>query len=313
MTASPAPSPDPDPDPPSAWPDQSGHTAVVTGGSSGLGYVVAEQLASAGAHVILAVRDRARGDAAARRIAERTPGADVEVRPLDLAHLDSVRAFADTAPAADVLVNNAGGRWGARSLTRDGFEAHFGVHHLGHFALTGLLLAHLRPGARIVTVTSNEHRRGVLDLDDVHAERSYHPRAAYRRAKLANTVFGIELERRLRHDRHTAISVLAHPGFAATNLRNRTLTGRPAAALRALVRLLSQSPTGGARSLLHAATAPDLTGATLIGPTGPFELRGEPGHRKPLPLAHDPHLGARLWRVSEELTGVRYLAGRTGG
>ena len=295
-----------------AVPSQSGKVGVVTGASSGLGLATALELARAGATVVLACRDASRGASAEAQIRQEVPRADLEVRVLDLADLASVRAFAAAwQQPLDLLVNNAGVMATPPRLTADGFELQIGTNHLGHFALTGLLLPALvdRPGARVVTVSSLAHRRGVINFDDLQSRRSYHRWPAYAQSKLANLLFTAELDRRL--DGHPAIAVAAHPGFASTNLQTTgpLMSGHSRlseAVLRAGTRLVSQSAAQGAWSTLYAATAPDVRGGEFFGPTGVFGTRGRPGRSSRSEAAKDRATAERLWLVSAELTGVTY-------
>jgi NAD(P)-dependent dehydrogenase (short-subunit alcohol dehydrogenase family) len=296
-------------------PDQTGRTAIVTGANSGLGLITASELARAGAHVVLAARSAEKAEAARAEIEAAIPAARLEPRPLDLANLASVRefaaGFAADHPALELLVNNAGVMMTPRAETADGFELQFGTNHLGHFALSGLLLERLRAGtgARVVTVTSLEHRPGQIDFEDLGSERDYVPRRAYQRSKLANAVFGLELDRRLRSAGLAIKSVLAHPGYAATNLQLSGPTGIMRALLRITNRFVAQSAESGALPQLYAATAADVDSGSFYGPDGVAEARGHPTRVEPASRARDPELGRRLWEVSEELTGVRYLSG----
>jgi NAD(P)-dependent dehydrogenase (short-subunit alcohol dehydrogenase family) len=294
-------------------PDQSGRVIVVTGANSGLGLVTARELARAGATVVLAARDgKAKG--ALGTIAAAVPGAALEPRDLDLADLVSVRGFAAELtgdhPRIDVLVNNAGVMMPPRSTTADGFELQFGTNHLGHFALTGLLLDALAAGdrSRVVTVSSLEHKPGRLDFDDLQSERSYSPRGAYQQSKLANAVFGLELDRRLRAAGLPVISVLAHPGYSATNLQLTGPTGLMKAVLRVGNQLIAQSAERGALPQLYAATADGVEGGSFIGPDGFRESRGHPTVVQPVGRARDAETGRHLWQVSEGLTGMSYLS-----
>jgi NAD(P)-dependent dehydrogenase (short-subunit alcohol dehydrogenase family) len=262
--------------------------------------------------VIGTARDAEKGQRAEDEIRRAIPTASVEIRRLDLADLGSVREFAGEVTGAhdglDLLINNAGVMMPPRSLTADGFELQFGTNHLGHFALTGLLLDRLARGddPRVVTVTSLEHRPGRIDFEDLRSERDYQPRTAYQRSKFANAVFGLELDRRLRGAGSPVKSVLAHPGYSATNLQTSGPTGPMKALLRVGNRLFAQSADRGASPQLHAATAPGVQGGEFYGPNGFNELRGNPTRVKPVARATDPDLGRRLWQVSEELTGVTY-------
>ncbi|MFD4023865.1 oxidoreductase [Streptomyces sp. NPDC058576] len=297
-------------------PDQTGRVSVVTGANSGLGLATARALAHRGGHVILAVRDAAKGRRAAADItADITagrPGACVEVRPLDLADLDSVRAFSDTLHAdrsrLDVLVNNAGVMAPPRSTSAQGHELQFAVNHLGHFALTGLLLDLLAAGrdARVVTVTSVNHRKARLDFDDLNGERTYRPMTFYDRSKLANAVFGQELHRRLATSGSPVRSLLAHPGYTATHLQTSGPTGLVKMLFGSVLRPLAQHPDAGALPQLYAATAPGVRGGEFIGPDGRGELRGGPTRVLLAPAAVDAATGGRLWEVSERSTGVRF-------
>jgi NAD(P)-dependent dehydrogenase (short-subunit alcohol dehydrogenase family) len=295
-------------------PDQSGRVAVVTGANSGLGLITARELARAGATVVVAARE-GKANAALGEIAGAVPEAKVEPRELDLADLASVRAFAERVaaehPRLDLLVNNAGVMMPPRAETADGFELQFGTNHLGHFALTGLLLDRLAAAdaARAVTLSSIEHKPGRLDFDDLQCERSYSPRGAYQQSKFANAVFGLELDRRLREAQLPVSSVLAHPGYSATNLQLSGPTGLMKAVLRVGNQLMAQSAEQGALPPLCAATAEGVEGGTFIGPDGLREARGHPTVVQPVGRARDPETGRRLWEVSEELTGVRYLSG----
>ncbi len=292
-------------------PDQTGRRVVVTGANSGLGLAVARELARAGAAVVLACRDRARGEAAIAGIRTELPGAAVELGILDLADLGSVRAFAETfgGDRLDLLVNNAGVMATPYRRTVDGFELQLATNHLGHFALTGLLLDRLvaAPAARVVSVSSLLHRSGRIDFDDLQSERSYRPWRAYSQSKLANLLFAFELDRRSRAAGVGLASVAAHPGYAATSLQAngpRRPIERVALAVGKL--LLAQGAAGGALPILRAACDPDLPSAAFIGPDGPGERRGHPRVVAPSPAALDPEAAARLWRVSSELTGVSY-------
>jgi NAD(P)-dependent dehydrogenase (short-subunit alcohol dehydrogenase family) len=284
-------------------PALAGRTIVVTGANSGLGRVTARELARAGARVVLAVRDTAKGEAAATEMA----GA-VEVRALDLADLGSVRAFAGAWEGdLDVLVNNAGVMAVPERRTKDGFELQLGTNHLGHFALTNLLLEHIT--GRVVSVSSTGHRFGEIDFDDLNWERRpYKAWRAYGQSKLANLLFTAELQRRLTAAGSTVLATAAHPGYAATNLQFKS--GRRALDIISVVgnRLLAQDEDGGALPTLYAATA-DIPGNSFAGPGGFMEQRGAPKLVGRTDAAQDAGVAQRLWDVSEELTGVRFPLG----
>ncbi|MCT2588795.1 SDR family oxidoreductase [Streptomyces sp. N2-109] len=293
-------------------PDQTGRTALITGANSGLGLETTRQLARRGAHVIMAVRNQRKGEDAARRLRDEIPGARLQLRALDLADLDSVRSLAadlrSEGAVIDVLVNNAGIMGAVRSLSPQGHESQFATNHLGHFALTGLLLDTLPsgPDPRIVTVTSFTHSRGRIDFEDLSGERKYSPMRAYTQAKLANALFGLELDRRLRARGSAIRSVLAHPGYANTPMQ-RTGPNAVARSLTGLAGALTAQPAEvGALSLLYAATAQAAQGGDLIGPDGPRAKKGHPTALTPAPSATDQAAARRLWEVSEELTKVRF-------
>ncbi|WP_035856844.1 oxidoreductase [Cryptosporangium arvum] len=296
-------------------PDQTGRVAIVTGANSGLGYRTAEGLARAGASVVLAVRNAGRGAEALARLRAAVPDASAEVRALDLADLDSVRAFAAATPDdVDLLVNNAGiMHVPSRHTTAQGFELQFGTNHLGHFALTGLLLPRLRDreGARVVTVSSVMHRFGrAAQLDDPQSEQSYSATGAYSFSKLANAWFTLELDRRLRAAGAASLSVGAHPGYTDTNLVT-TGPGADGATLwtrvsSAATKVLGQSDRVGALSTLRAATDPAVGGGEYYGPSGPGEYRGHPVRVRYTATGYDETLARRLWDISERATGVSF-------
>lgn len=275
-------------------------TIVITGGNSGIGRAAANVLAGMDARVVLAVRDADKGWAAAKTM----PGT-VDVRPLDLADLSSVHAFAEefTAPI-DILINNAGIMVPPLGRTADGFESQFGTNHLGHFALTNLLLPQIRD--RIVTVSSLGHRSGTIDFDDLNWERKpYKPMAAYGQSKLANLLFTSELQRRLTECSSPVIATAAHPGLATTNLFGRSGRRVRDAISSAVVGLISQSEQHGALPTLCAATA-TIPGNSYVGPGSFRETRGEPKLVGRSVEAKDPEVARRLWTVSEELTSVEF-------
>jgi NAD(P)-dependent dehydrogenase (short-subunit alcohol dehydrogenase family) len=297
-------------------PDQAGRIAVVTGANSGIGLVAARELARAGAHVVLAVRDTDRGEQAAGAVRAAAPAAEVETMQLDLADLSSVRSFAeafgDRHDGLDLLVNNAGVMALPHRRTADGFEMQLGTNHLGHFALTGLLLGRLlaRPEPRVVTVASEAHKIGKIDFDDLQSERRYQKWKAYGQSKLANLLFTFELGRRSDAAGTALRSVAAHPGYAATNLQStgpRMAGSRLSERIMAVAnRVFAQDDEKGALPTLYAATVADLPSGTYVGPDGPFEMQGYPRPVKANSRARDEQTAHRLWETSEQLTGVTY-------
>ncbi len=299
-------------------PDQSGKVIVITGANSGIGFEAARELARKGAHVILACRDTAKGRDAMQQILTLHPTATLEVMQLDLASLESIHRFArefrDKGVPLDVLCNNAGVMAIPRCTTADGFEMQLGTNHLGHFALTGLLLERLleAPAARVVTVSSTAHKIGRINFDDLQGERSYSRWGAYAQSKLANLLFAYELQRRFERARARAISVACHPGYSATNLQmvGPRMTGSRVEAFIMEVgnRFFSQSAAMGALPTLYAACAENVRGGDYIGPDGFFETAGYPKKTTSSARSHDREAAARLWEISEQLTGVRYTA-----
>jgi NAD(P)-dependent dehydrogenase (short-subunit alcohol dehydrogenase family) len=280
-------------------PEMSGRTVVVTGANSGVGAAAATELARAGAHVVLAVRDPRRGQAAAATM----PG-DTEVRRLDLADLASVRAFADEWEGPlDVLVNNAGVMALPERWTADGFELQFGTNHLGPFALTNLLLPNITD--RVVTVSSFAHRYGRIDFANLNAEARYGRWTAYCQSKLANLLFTLELQRRLATSGSDVSAHAAHPGYAATSLQGHSTNVVDRLVMGITNRVIAQSEAMGALPILHAATQ-DLPGASYTGPRGLQEIRGHPAAAGRSLAACDGDVARRLWDVSEELTGVTF-------
>ncbi|UUU32155.1 oxidoreductase [Streptomyces sp. CA-210063] len=285
-------------------PDLTGRTAVVTGANSGIGLPAVDALARAGAHVVLAVRDPRRGEAAAATVS----GArgTVEVRPLDLADLASVRRFADEWQGdLDLLINNAGVMNVPEGTTKDGFETQFGTNHLGHFALTNLLLPHVTD--RVVTVSSNVHKvgRARIHFENLKLTGEYNPVTAYAQSKLANLLFTLELQRRLGLAGSPVRATAAHPGLSSTNLANHGANALYRAVARLANRLLAQDSEAGSLPTLYAAVM-DLPGASYVGPDGLGEWRGGPTLVGRSPQASDPEAASRLWTVSEELTGVTF-------
>ncbi|MFJ3942005.1 SDR family NAD(P)-dependent oxidoreductase [Streptomyces griseoaurantiacus] len=290
-------------------PDQHGRVAIVTGANTGLGFETARALAARGAHVVLAVRNVEKGRQAADRIDGR-----VDVQVLDLTSLDSIRSAAAELRAAhpriDLLINNAGVMYTPRETTVDGFELQFATNHLGHFALTGLLLDRLLPvpGSRVVTVSSTGHRiKAAIHFDDLQWERSYSRVGAYGQAKLANLMFTYELNRRLAAHGTTS-AVAAHPGVSNTDLMRNA-----PAVLRVPVNLLApvliQKSAMGALPTLRAATDPAVRGGEYYGPGNRGETRGHPRRVESSPESHEEAVQRRLWAVSEELTGVTFPVG----
>ncbi|MEU8570058.1 oxidoreductase [Streptomyces pathocidini] len=300
-------------------PDQSGRTAVVTGANSGIGYAAARELAGNGARVVLACRSEPRGEDAESRIRAEVPDADVQFMRLDLADLASVREFAERygrgrgGDRLDLLINNAGVMALPERRTADGFEMQFGINHLGHFALTGLLLPRLlaTPRARVVSVSSVMHAVSNIDLRDLNSERRYRRWIAYGRSKTANLLFVHELARRLARAGSDVVAAAAHPGYASTNLQTAgaRMEGRRAAERFAEWgnRVFAQTSDAGALPTLYAATAPGVTADSFTGP----RLQGWRGAPVPSFRARwtlDDRAGELLWEASERLTGVGYEA-----
>ncbi|WP_030522821.1 oxidoreductase [Nocardia rhamnosiphila] len=279
-------------------PDQQGRTVIITGANSGLGAVAARALAGAGAQVILACRNVGKGQAVADEIGERA-----QVRKLDLADLSSVREFAAGVESADVLINNAGVMAVPLRRTADGFEMQIGTNHLGHFALTGLLLGKI--GERVVTLSSGAHAAGAIDLGDLNWERRPYKRwSAYGQSKLANLLFAFELQRRLAAAGSAKLSVAAHPGYAATELQSHTETVLDSV-MNIGNKVFAQSAEMGALPELFAATAPVEPGA-YYGPTGLGGMRGHPGRSGSSKRAKDQLTARSLWELSERLTDVKF-------
>lgn len=299
-------------------PDLSGKTIVVTGGNSGIGYEAALEFARKRATVVLACRDLGKARTAAAQIAASSPGAKVQVMALDLSSLASVRAFADAFhqqhQALHVLCNNAGVMAIPYRQTADGFEMQFGTNHLGHFALTGLLLDLIlaTDGARVVNVASGAHRMGRIHFDDLQLKNSYGKWSAYGQSKLANLLFTSELQRKADAAGKKFLSVACHPGYAATNLQavGPKMSGSSTMEYLSELgnRLFSQSATMGALPTEYAATSPAVAGNDYIGPDGMAELWGHPAKVGRSAAASDAVSAKKLWEVSEQLTNVHYNA-----
>lgn len=285
---------------------QVGRVFVVTGANSGLGLETARALGALGATVIMTARDMAKGEQAVEELLADQPDARLELRQLDLADLDSVREFAEEVEHADVLVNNAGVMMPPHSRTVQGYELQFGVNHLAHFALTLLLFNVLLQSddPRVVTVSSGLHKRGRIHFEDLHGEQGYGRTKYYAQSKLANVVFGLELHKRLRANGIPMRSILAHPGYAATNLQVSGPKGLGKVALKFGNRFLAQDAAMGALPQIYAATGADVEGGQFIGPDGRNESKGYPTVVEPLDEARDRELARRLWDISQELTGV---------
>ena len=289
-------------------PDQSGKTIVITGANSGIGFEATKLLADKGAHVIMACRSQARAEAAREQILQAMPGAQLTLKTLDLSDLQSIRDFAAALhseyTSLDVLLNNAGVMAPPLTRTREGFELQIGTNHLGHFALTGLLLDLLSaaPAGRVVTVSSIAHRMGNLRFEDMQWQKKYSRWLAYGQSKLANLVFARDLQRRLQRDGSGVISVAVHPGYSATHLQDTMPGGKVFNAL------FAQHQSQGALPGVFAATAAQISPGGYYGPDGWMELRGQPGPARPRKLADNREVAQRLWQVSEQLTGVRYLS-----
>lgn len=292
-------------------PDQNGRVAVITGSNTGIGYQTAAVLADRGAKVVMAVRNLDKGRAARAQILAASPDADVAVQELDLTSLESIRGAAQALrsdyPRIDVLINNAGVAWTSKQTTKDGFELQLGTNHLGHFALTGLLLENVlaAPASRVVTVSSLAHGTlAEIDFDDLGLDRRYNRIAAYARSKLSNLLFTYELQRRLA-PRGKTIAVAAHPGTSSTELARNVPTVLQRA-FQVVSPLIAQSPAGGALPSLRAATDPGVLGGQYYGPDGIGQQKGAPVVVASSDQSYDIGLQRRLWAVSEELTGVTF-------
>lgn len=298
---------------PTNIPDQTGRTAIVTGSNTGIGYETALELARKGAHVVLACRSRAKGEEAVHRIESTNLSGTVELILLDLGSLDSIHGFSEAFNSGherlDLLINNAGVMVPPFGTTAEGFESQIGVNYIGHFVLTGLLIDKLiaTAGSRIVTLSSLAHRNGKIDFntftgEQLHDGADYKPMTAYMQSKLADLMFAIELQYRLREAGSGTISLAAHPGFTATDLqRHSGLWDR-------LVGLYSNSPPQGALPTLYAATALHAEPGGYYGPDGFYEARGYPAPSKVMQKARERQVARRLWSYAEEATGVRFLS-----
>lgn len=296
---------------PSEIPDQSGRTVVITGANSGIGLRAAHHLADKGARVIMACRNLDKAEAARRTL----PG-DTEIVALDLSRQASAREAADTIrsrhDSIDLLINNAGLMWLREGRTEDGFERQIGTNHFGHFTFTAGLLPALRevPGSRIVTVSSIAHRRGRIHFDNLNLDGEYSRQKAYEQSKLANLMFAVELERRLRDAGAQTRSLACHPGLASTNLAGPGIAGESPLGIGRVARwlwpLFTQSAEKGAWPTLYAATSERAIGGHYYGPVHLREAMGPPGEARPRRYAMDPALGKRLWELSERLTGVAF-------
>ncbi|RLQ91518.1 oxidoreductase [Planomicrobium sp. Y74] len=285
---------------------------VITGANSGIGLEAAKVLAGKGFHIVMAVRNETKGTAARKEILALHPDAAVEVKLLDVADLASVRSFADEIlrdyDALDLLINNAGVMMPPYSKTKDGFEMQFGSNHLGHFALNALLypLLNKTPESRIVTTGSLAHNRGAIDFDNLDGSKGYKAKKFYNQSKLANMLFALELDRRLKEHGSRTISVICHPGVSATNIFKIGKKDAPLFLRNLANKYYLQPPELGALATVHAATDPGLTGGEYIGPDGPGRRKGYPALETPHPSALDEEVAKRLWQVSEELTGIKF-------
>ena len=300
---------------PNQIPSQAGKLAIVTGANSGIGYHTALELARAGATVILACRNPQKAAHAGAKILASVPEAKLELAKLDMADLASIKAFAGAFVAGgrklDLLINNAGIMGlPKRTPTAQGFEVQFGTNHLGHFALTGELMPALlkTPGSRVVTVASIAHKSAQMRFDDLNAEKSYDPRKAYMQSKLANLLFGLELDRRLQRAGANVSSIMAHPGLSSTNIITNGMGDNfKTKMMKFSFSMVAQSDARGAWPSLYAATSPDAKSGHYYGPDGIGETKGHPVEVQPKPHALDAASAARLWHISEQMTGVEYV------
>lgn len=294
-----------------------GKIAIITGGNSGIGYETAKGLLAKGATVILAVRNHKKGEIARAALLDSYASGQIEILPLDLADLQSIRSFAEefrnSYDHLDILINNAGIMAPPYAKTKDGFEMQFGSNHLGHFALTGLLLPLLANtrDSRIVTVSSRAHSRGSINFDNLDGSNGYQAKKFYNQSKLANLYFALELDKRLKEHGSQTISIACHPGVSATNIVKLGHYEIPIAFKR-IANLFLQPPDMGALATIYAATEQRLTGGEYIGPVTQFQRRGYPALGTPHANAADQEISRRLWSVSETLTGVTYPFGQSG-
>ena len=292
--------------------DLKGKRIIITGGASGIGYSAAEVLASRGADLFIAVRNTVKGEKAASKIRTHYPAASVTVMHLDLGDLASVRQFASEftglSDRLDLLINNAGVMVPPYAKTKDGFELQFGTNHLGHFTLTSHLLPLLMatPLSRIVTVSSIAARRAKIQFNNLDGSKGYNPMTFYRQSKLSNLLFAMELQNRLERAGSSTISVACHPGISVTNLLSRGSGKETGAVMKWIMGIVAQPANKGALPTLYAATHPDLRGGEYIGPDGPGNTKGYPVLNNDPATLYKPELAAKLWEVSEALTGVRY-------
>ncbi|MEJ2412816.1 MAG: oxidoreductase [Anaerolineales bacterium] len=296
-------------------PDLSGKVVIVTGANSGIGLEASRELARKGAEVVMACRNQGKAEAAIQQIQEDLPQAKLEYIHLDLADLASVKKFAADFKSRydrlDVLLNNAGIMMVPYQKTADGFESQLGTNHLGHFALTGSLIDLIlkTPGSRVVNISSNAHYAGEMDFDNLQYEDGgYNPSAAYSRSKLANLLFTYELQRRFESEGVDALALAAHPGIAATGLADHFLGGRFSGLIQSIMKVLFQSAKMGALPGLRAATDPEAEGGSYYGPGGKGERSGYPVVVSSNEASHNQQDAAKLWKVSEDLTGVKYLS-----
>lgn len=295
-------------------PDLSGKTIIVTGGNNGIGYESGKAFALNGARVILACRSMEKGEKAKAEILKLNPRGSIEVMKIDLMDLSSIRSFAETFTqknsGLDVLMNSAGILATTTRKTKDGFDAIFGTNYLGHFALTGHLIDHLKssPNSRVVNVTSLAHRGGKLDFDDLMFEtyRKYKPFRSYSQSKLANLLFTYELQRYFENNQAQCIAVAAHPGVTNTNLINRIINKWHMNFLAPVAKAILPTAAKGALSQIRAAVDPEVKGAQFYGPNGLNEAFGYPVLVKSTPASHNLDDAKKLWEVSEKLTGVQY-------